>query len=360
MAQRMNSALTILATVGLTALGCASSKTSVRMVEDPAGEATTYGAPQDVTYVAELDGGREQVRVTVYRSARCAVIPVQLMQRYKETLEGDKVVERTAISKRQVAKDADGSVPCDQTYARDVEVMLQVDQDRFSLGKANGQGEVSANLADLFKVGSTGEVPSSAKLLIRPQQAQPMVEVATVSLAQLVKYSSRIEELIGKMTVILSKDPADVTPEDITRSYEIYAQLQELGSDDPRVVALSARFWELFDGRKREEALERLGKNLQALGEAKATLKIMGDAAIPLYVQAAVNSGNLDRRALEWSSLRLLRALKGAPGVCSAGFAWASVPSYGWPADARLAAQYVNFGYGPGHAQSVQHACTTF
>lgn len=351
------------ATAVLTAIatfGCASTKSTTRIVDDPVGEAVTYGGPKERTYVAELDAGREYGRVTVYQSARCDVVPVTVMQRYQETLHGEKVVERTAVTKTQVAGKSEGNIPCDQSYARDIEVMLEVGGDRLPLGKTDAHGEVTANFAELFKVGSLEEIPDTAKVLLRPHQAQPMVEAGTVSLAQLSKYAARVEELITKMEVIFAKEPKDVTPEDITRSYEIYAQLTDFAPEHPRVVAISARFWELFDGRKREEALERLGKNLDALSQAKATLQVMGDAAIPLYVQAAVNSGNLDRRALEWSSLRLLRAIKGAPGVCSAGFAWTSVPTYGWPADARLAAQYVQYGYGSGHATAVQHACTTF
>jgi hypothetical protein len=357
---KRHAAFAISALIGLTAVGCASSKSSTRIVDDPAGEAITYGAPKDITYVAELDAGREFGRITIYQSARCAVIPVTVMQRYRETLHGDKVVERSPVTKTQVAGKSEESIPCDQTYARDVDVMLEVGGDRLSLGKTNAQGEVIANFAELFKVGSLGEIPESGKVLLRPAQARPMVEAGTVSLGQLSKYATRVDELVAKMEVIFAKGPAEVTPEDITRSYELYTQLADFAPDHPKVRAISARFWELFDGRKREEAMQRMAKNLEALSQARDTLKVMGDAAIPLYVQAAVNSGNLDQRALEWSSLRLLRAIKGAPGVCAAGFSWTSVPSYGWPADARLAAQYVHFGYGSGHATAVQHACTTF
>ena len=47
-----HAAFAISAIIALTAAGCASSKSSTRMVDDPAGEAVTYGAPTDVAYVA--------------------------------------------------------------------------------------------------------------------------------------------------------------------------------------------------------------------------------------------------------------------------------------------------------------------
>jgi hypothetical protein len=76
-------------------------------------------------------------------------------------------------------------------------------------------------------------------------------------------------------------------------------------------------------------------------------LKTMGDAAIPMYVQAAVSSGSLDRRSLEWASLRLISALKAAPNVCGAGYSYQNLGSYGFPLDAQLAAHAVNHAYGP-------------
>ena len=346
--------------LGVNAFACASQKSSVRLVSDPTGESVVYGPPVAVSYEAELDAGREYGVLTLYRSARCDVIPVTVMQTYKETLHGDKVVERSPTTKTQVAGEPDGSIVCDQTYARDVEVFLEAGGDRFSLGKTNAEGQAGANLAQVFKVGSFEELPEKAKIMVRPEQARPMVEVGEVSLARLGKFSERVTELLDKLSVILQKGETDVTGEDIARSYEIYAQLQELAPNDPRVTGASARFWELQLGRKKEESRERMGKTLEALSQARSTLKVMGDAAIPLYVQAAVSSGTLDKRALEWASLRLLRALRGAPSVCSGGFAWAGVPSYGWPADARLAAQYVNYARGGAYAATVQGACRTF
>ena len=351
--------LATLGTLGLVVSACAG-RTSTRVVDDPSGEATTYGAPTETKYSTEVDSARQQTNVVVYKSSRCDVLPVTVMQRYEETLEGDDVIHRKPMNKRQVVGTAQGQVACDQTYARNVDVLLEADGERFALGTTDEHGAVHADLAKVFQVGSYEEVPSTAKILLRPAQAKPTVEVGTFSLAQFQKQQERVSELVVKLEAILAQGETGASAEDITRSYELYAQLQDMAGADPRVQAISARFWELFYGRKKEEARERMERNLEALSQAKETLKVMGDAAIPIYVQAAVNSGTLDRRALEWSSLRLIRALRGSPAVCSAGFSFGAVPSYGWPPDARLAAQYVNYGYGPGHAASVGAACRTF
>ncbi len=98
-------------------------------------------------------------------------------------------------------------------------------------------------------------------------------------------------------------------------------------------------------------------ENLAALADAKEALQVMGDAAIPIYVQAAVNSGTLDRRALEWSSLRLIRAIKGVPTICTAGFSYQNIGNYGWGPEARVAASYTRFAYGDDYAQSVNQVC---
>ena len=126
----------VLLTVGLLVTGllpaCGGQAITTRMVNDPTGEGIEYGAPQATTYKAELDAGQQYGRITIYKSSRCHVIPVTVMQRYRETLRGEKVIERNPVTKVQVAGDPQGDVPCEQTYARNVEVFLQVGDGRFS------------------------------------------------------------------------------------------------------------------------------------------------------------------------------------------------------------------------------------
>lgn len=340
--------------------GCGSSQISTRTVDDPAGEALEYGAPNKTDFVAELDAGREYGTVTVYKKSTCDVIPVTVMQTYKETLRGDEVIERSPVSKKQVAGRPQGTVPCDQTYARNVEVLFEAEGGRFSLGTTDDHGRVSANLANVFKVGSFDEIPAHAKILLRPENAQPTIVVGELSLAQLMKHEDRVKQLMAQLQEIFARAGKDAPAEDILRSYEIYNQLVDIAPEDPRVQAAATRFWELLHQRKRDETIENLGKNLEALKKAQGLLQVMGDAAIPLYVQAAVSSGTLDRRALEWSSLRLVRALRGAPAVCAGGFSWTGLPSYGWTDDAKLAAHYVHYAFGSAHAEAVQQACRAF
>lgn len=329
----------------LSAASC-TPKTTQRLVEDPAGTAVEYGAPRDVTYSTDIVASKQILSLYVYQSARCDVIPVTIMQRYRETLRNDKVVQRAPVTKTQVAGKPKGTIPCDQTYARNIEVFLDAGGNRVSLGQTDAQGRVEGNLVGLLATAGYANSPKQAKFLIRPR-GKPLFEAGTIELHELAQYETRVTELLAELEAILAKGEAGQSAADVTKSYEIYWQLVSIADGDPRVEAIGRRFWELWYGRKQVEATQRMEKNLEALGRAKDTLKVMGDAAIPLYVQAAVNSGYLDARALEWSSLRLIRALRGAPTVCTSGFAFSRLGSYGWPADAQVAAQYVNYAYGP-------------
>ncbi len=344
----------------LTTAACGTAKTTTRMVDDPTGTAVAYGAPRDTTYSASLEANKQRARITVLEASRCDVIPITVVQRYEETLRGDEVLQRSPTTKKQVAGQPKGEIPCGQTYARNAEVLLDIQGNRVSLGMTSAEGMVHADLARILETGAYATKPSEAKIFVRPDKARPTVEVGVIRLSELDSYGTRVDTLLAELEAILAKGETGATPAEITRSYEIYSTLVDIASVDPRVEAIAARFWELFYGRKQEEAREKMGKNLDALGAAKETLKAMGDAAIPLYVQAAVNSGYLDRRALEWSSLRLVRALRGAPAVCQAGFTFGAVPTYGWAPDAVLAAQYVNFGYGTEYAASVAASCRSF
>lgn len=343
----------------LLTAACSPLAGNSRVVETPAGEAVTYGPPQDTQYEAEVDAMQDVARVVLYRSATCDVLPVKTLQRFEEKLQGNRVVERRPLSKKQVVGQPTGQVSCNQSYARDVDVMFEVDGGRFPLGTTNDVGTVEVNLVELFAVGSFEEVPERAVIVVRPIQAERSVEAGSVSFAQLQRQQSRVVELIAELEAILAKGESGASPAEITDSFKIYSQLMELAPEDPRVMGLRARFWELLFGRRLDEARERMSENLEALSQAQETLKVMGDAAIPLYVQAAVNSGMLDERSLQWASLRLINALRGGL-VCGAGYSFAQLPTYGWPADARLAAQYVHFGYGPGYTGAFQTACGRF
>src|SRR5690606_17816740 len=95
------------------AIACGGGSTT-RMVDDPTGQATTYGGPKNTSYHAEVDTSQGAAQVTVFQSSLCDVIPITVMQRYEEVLHGDKVVQRNPVTKKQVAGDPTGTVPCDQ------------------------------------------------------------------------------------------------------------------------------------------------------------------------------------------------------------------------------------------------------
>ncbi|MCH2110502.1 MAG: hypothetical protein MK135_14365, partial [Polyangiaceae bacterium] len=311
-----------------TGVACAGG-TSVRTVKEPTGASVAYGAPEQTSYRVEADPQREKLRLTVYESSLCDVIPVTIVQRYQVVYRGEKEVSRSPLNKGQVAGDPTKTVPCRQTWARNVEVMLELGDSRFSLGKTNAGGQVTADLAKLFDTGNYELTDKSAKVILRLNQGRPPVTIGEVALGDLAQRQAKVDELIQSLEAILAKGETGASPEEISSSYKLYGQLIDLAGDDPRVQGLAARFRELTIGRKKEEARVRLEKNLQALSGAQELLKNAGDAAIPLYVQAAVSSGTMDRRALEWSSLQIMGAIRGSSLICQQGFSFQGVRSYG-------------------------------
>lgn len=342
-------------TLSLALAGC-GPKSSTRMVDDPSGTATAYGAPRATTYSVNVAASKQYLSLSVFESSRCDVIPVTVVQRYQETLHGDKVVQRTPVTKKQVAADPKGDVACNQTYARNVQVWLDVGGNRVSLGETDAQGRVVGDLVGLLQTAGYANAPRQAKVFIIPNRAKPAVEIGSLELHELAQYEGRVTQLLAELEAILAKGDAGQSSAEITKSYELYSQLLSIADGDARVEAIGLRFWELWYGRKQEEARQKMERNLDALSKAQETLKTMGDAAIPMYVQAAVNSGTLDRRSLEWSSLRLISALRGSPGICQAGYAYDRLDTYGWPVDAQIAAHNVRSAYGPS-PQIVINAC---
>lgn len=342
--------------VALASSVACGPKSTTRMVDDPVGKAQTYGGPKNTSYQAQVDTSQGRAQVTVFESSECDVIPVAIVQRYQETLHGDEVVQRTPVTKKQVAEKPQGSIRCNQTYSRNVEVFLAVGDARHKLGLTDAQGRVQGDFAQVLGVGSYEQVPDSVSIALRPLRSTEIISAGQVSMTELKRREGRIVELLGEIEKILAQGETGASSEEIGRSYEIYAQLNQIAPADPRVLGISARFWELYTGRKLDESRVRMEKNLKALGEAKDTLKVMGDAAVPIYVQAAVNSGNVDPAALEWASVRLIRALRAAPMICSS-FNWGGVSSYGWDRDAVLAAQYVQYARGNAYDQVLAGGC---
>lgn len=337
--------------------GCGGRALTSRVVDTPQGSTVMYGAPRNVSYSFEAEPELDVIRLHLYRSARCDVIPADIVGRRTETLDGDRVVSSVDQGPVQIAKPASAEVPCDQGYARDVEVSLVVGSAVHRLGTADAHGYVALNLSaelreKLFGIG----VPAEAILRLRGPKAQPAVDVGKLSLASLRDYEAGTARLLAELNGLLAKG-AELSSPDIQRSYELYEKLRELAWFDARFKAASARFWELFFARKQQEATQNLSRNLKALEQAKSLLKEAGDAAIPLFMQLAVNQESYDPRALDWASGELLTALRSKPQLC-ASFDWTRLPSYGFLPATQLAVHYLRFAQGDGFYSPIAGRCS--
>jgi hypothetical protein len=349
----------LVATAALLA-ACGGAQTT-RMVDEPTGSAVSYGAPYDTAYEVQVEPAKNVMQVHVFETSRCPVIPVKTVHRYRETLKGSTVVSRESLGKQQVAGEPKDEVLCNQTYARNVSVSLVVGGAVHPLGRTDDRGMTSVDLTRVFQSAAYGETPPEQAIVrIRPERLGRALDGTTISLNELKKHETLVDRNLAELESILAKGETGATSADIGRSYELYAQLHDVAPSDPRVRGISARFWELFYGRKQAEATERMGRNLRALDEARELLKVAGVAAIPLYFQAAVNSGNMDARSLEWATLRVIQALRTQVVICQQGFAWNRLGSYGWGSDALAAAHYLQFARGDAALADLNAACARF
>jgi hypothetical protein len=247
-------------------------------------------------------------------------------------------------------------VECDQGFARDVQVALAVGGSIYELGRTDKRGALNVNLSAELREKLYGkDVPARGQLLVSPLNGDGRVNAGEVALTDVREHEQAVTALLGELEQILARGPA-LSPADIQRSYTLYEQLRELAFHDPRFKAAAARFWEIVYGRKQLEASEALGRNLKALEAARGVLASAGVAAIPIYVQAALNAGNVDGRALEWSQWELMKGLHAARGAC-ASFSFGQLGSYGLPPASRLAAHYLHYAYGDPYAASVSRLC---
>lgn len=357
----------MVASLGTAAsLGCGGAPLSTAIVESPSSKVVTYGAPTQVTYSVEIDPALDVSALTIYQKARCDVMSVQLFERYEEKRRGDKVVERTLLGKRQQVESVTGKVECAQSYGARLLVMVSSGGSHFTLGQTDPQGRVVARWTELFKTAAMGMPDGPAQILVRPQKAQPSQVIGTISFSELARHQTRLLELIGQLGEILDRSvpvqaspatPAQLSQADSRRAYELLAEIQQIAPADPRTSAIATRFWELVYARKQMESHDASVRNLDALSAAKDTLKAMGNAAIPIYVQAAVSSGVLDPRALEWASLRLLGAVQTQQVTCLGG----PTPPGTWSnTEDQLAWQYFQFGAGQATSQRLTAMCALF
>jgi hypothetical protein len=338
-------------------VGCGGGALTTKVVDTPQGSSTALGAPRNLTYSFESEPELDQLRLHVYRSARCDVIPTDIVARRTETYRDSHLVSSVDQGPVQIAKPATTEVPCDQGYARDVDVTLVVGNATHDLGITDAYGYVGVNLSaelreKLFGVG----VPPNAMVRVRGPKGQPAQEVGMLSLASLRDYEGGIQRLLDELNALLAKG-GELSSPDIQRTYELYEKLRALAWYDPRFKAASARFWELFFARKQLESTQNLTRNLKALDSAKDLLKGVGVAAVPLFMQVAVTSQAFDPRALDWASGELLGAIRARPQLCTS-FDWTQMQSYGFLPPTQLAVQYLRFAYGDGFYGSIASRCS--
>ena len=337
--------------------GCGGGPLTTKVVDAPQGTTTAYGAPRNQMYSFEAEPELDQLRLHMYRSSHCDLIPTDVVARRTETWNGDHLVSSVDQGPVQIAKPATAEVPCDQGYARDVEVTLVVGNATHLLGTTDAYGYVGVNLsAELREKLFGAGMPPNAMVRARGPKGQPAQEVGMLSLASLKDYETATMRMVEELNALLAKG-ADLSSPDIQKTYELYEKLRALAWYDPRVKAASARFWELFFARKQVESTQNLARNLKALDAAKDLLKGAGVGAIPLFMQVAISSQAYDPRALDWASGELLSAIRAKPQLCSS-FDWTQMQTYGFLPATQVAVQYLRFAQGDSFYSPIAGRCS--
>lgn len=345
--------------VGLgVALGaCGGGALTTKVVDTPQGSTTALGAPRSPMYSFEAEPELDQLRLHLYRSAHCDVIPTDIVARRTETYRGEHLVSSVDQGPVQIAKPASTEVLCDQGYARDMEVSLIVGNATHLLGTTDAYGYVGVNLsAELREKLFGAGVPQNAMVRVRGLKGQAAQEIGMLSLASLRDYETGVTRMLDELNALLSKG-GELSSSDIQHTYELYEKLRALAWYDPRFKASSARFWELFFARKQVEATQNLTRNLKALDSAKDLLKGAGVGAIPLFMQVAIQNQAYDPRALDWASGELLTAIRARPQLCSS-FDWTQMQTYGFLPATQIAVQYLRFAQGDSFYSPIAGRCS--
>lgn len=343
--------------LGLMLSACGGGALTTKVVDTPQGSTTALGAPRNPTYSFEAEPELDQLRLHLYRSAHCDVIPTDVVERRTETWNGSHLVSKVDQGPVQIARPPTAEVPCDQGYARDLEVTLVVGNATHLLGTTDAYGYVGVNLsAELREKLFGGGVPPNAMVRVRGLKGQPAQEIGMLSLASLRDYETGITRMLDELNALLTKG-TDLSSPDIQHTYELYEKLRSLAYYDPRFKAASARFWELFFARKQVEATHNLARNLKALDAARDLLKGAGVAAIPLFMQVAIQNQAYDPRALDWASGELLTAIRARPQLCTS-FDWTQMQSYGFLPPTQVAVQYLRFAQGDAFYAPIAGRCS--
>jgi hypothetical protein len=333
----------VLTALVLLLSACASKPPPPPAAAEPSGAPTApsyqLGAARDTQYKADIQIERAGLRMIVREESVCDVIPISTLIENGE--------------KKRVAGPPTSTKPCDQRFARNVEVALEVAGNTYDLGRPNARGELETAignrlLSNLYGDGDA-EVPVG-KVIVRDQKGESW-EVGTIDLTELAKANRRIEQLLAEFRAVLDRPQAQLSGAELAHSYELYEQLNAFGSDDPRVSALSALFLERLYQRKADEASERYRKNLEALAAAKDIFAANRTTIIlPGYVSSAIEGGPLDSRTVDWARGQAALALRHDRKLCSSApgrwdFTWARLNLYPPPPQSKLAFEMLRFAY---------------
>lgn len=347
------------ATALILATACGGATTK-RIVDEPQSMSAHYGAPQNKVYDADVELQRDTLRISLYEQSECDKFEVQLVERYEETLNsGGSVVRRVPIGTAQRTKGTTGTVPCDTKYARNVALSLRIGDANYALGTTDRQGQVRANLSDEIKQGLYGTPNASRAVLVatgREGSVRMTQEIAKISLAELNQTQARIDQLINEMRDILDLGIDQLTPGDITRSYELYNELEAIAPNDPRVQALRARVIETYWQRKAIEKTETLRRNLEAYGELKGLLKD-ANVVVPTFVRLGINGNDIGAEQMNWAMGEAALGARRYPAICGKGFSWGGVNGEGVPGSTAVAFNLIRYAYGDGFENQVAALC---
>jgi hypothetical protein len=339
--------LTVFVALGLAA--CGGEVLTHRFVDTPKGTSYQLGAPKNRTFSVEVATAHDSFQVRAYEHSECDRIRFALMARSEETLRDGEVVERTPMGPIQVVQGTEPPVACDDRYARDAEVALRAGTATFILGRTDRYGELEASLSAEMQHALYGEVvPPKMTVLV---ERQPVEEI---SMAELAKHEQRTAALLAELKTILDQ-PAQ-TPADISRSYALYEQLQQLDHGSAEIRGLSERFFELVYQRKALDADAQLRRNLDALKSAKDLLMATTPTVVPSYVRVAITSGQMSADVTQWALGQVALSVRSEPVLCRTPFSWTSMPA-DLPAPTRLAFALARYAYNDPFASQVQALC---
>lgn len=344
----------LLAIVALVA--CGGGPVTYRHVDTPTAIVHEYGAPKNTEYELEFEPAKDQLGITIYEHSVCDKIAVQVVNRTRETLEGDRVINETPLGKVQLAQRVSGQVPCEQRFAREALVSLKVGEAVYPVGKTDAYGHVGVNLAKQLDADVYGAPEGEMIVLVRGQGSVQQREVGRVPLSELRAREQRVNELVSELSELLAKAPESMTAEDLTRSYQLYAQLRSIAWYDSRFQGLKLRFWEVWQTQRSLQATQNLARNLKALDETKELLRTAGATSIPLFAQIGISSGLVDERTVEWARWQMLDGFRKHPAACANGFSWAGMPDY-LSVEQQIAGGYLRFAYGDPFAQVLNDMC---